>query len=60
MSNPDFQAMTTKQLRAYVLEHRDDQVAIQALADRVQANGMRLDSPEQLPDVIRRQHEQPE
>ncbi|RAM49099.1 MAG: hypothetical protein C6Y22_24640 [Hapalosiphonaceae cyanobacterium JJU2] len=60
MTSPNYEAMTTKQLRTYVLEHRDDQNAINALASRVEANGVKLESPEQLPDVIRRQQEQQE
>ncbi|MGG6265346.1 DUF6887 family protein [Leptolyngbya sp. AN03gr2] len=35
---PDFSAMTKSQLRAYVLEHRDDDQAFYALADRILAN----------------------
>jgi hypothetical protein len=31
---PDFAAMTSQQLRAYVLEHRDDEEALQAFLDR--------------------------
>ena len=31
----DFQAMTIRELKKYVLEHRHDQVAFQALMDRV-------------------------
>ncbi|WGV27840.1 DUF6887 family protein [Halotia branconii] len=54
MTSPNYEAMTTKQLRTYVLQHRDDQNAINALANRVEANGIKLDSPEQLPNVIRR------
>jgi len=58
MISPNYEGMTTKELRTYVLAHRDDQNAINALANRVEANGVKLDSPEQLPDVIRRQQEQ--
>ncbi|MHC5833171.1 MAG: DUF6887 family protein, partial [Nostoc sp.] len=54
MTSPNYEAMTTKELRTYVLAHRDDQNAINALANRVETNGVKLDSPEQLPDVIRR------
>jgi hypothetical protein len=35
---PDFNAMTKAELRAYVLAHRQDQEAFQALADRIYAN----------------------
>jgi hypothetical protein len=31
---PDFAAMTSQQLRAYVLEHRDDEAALQSFLDR--------------------------
>jgi hypothetical protein len=31
---PDFATMTTSQLRAYVLEHRENQEALQAYLDR--------------------------
>lgn len=58
MTSPNYEVMTTKQLRAYILEHRDDQNAINALANRIEANGVKLDSPEQLPSVIRRHQEQ--
>jgi hypothetical protein len=34
----DFNTMTKAELRAYVLAHRDDRDAFQALADRVYAN----------------------
>ena len=58
MSSPNFESMTTKQLRAYVLEHRDDQEAIHALANRVEATGVKLDSLDQLPEVIERKRQQ--
>lgn len=54
MSNPNFEAMTTKELRAYVLEHRDDQLAIYELANRVEASGIRLKSIDELPQIIER------
>jgi hypothetical protein len=34
----DFSMMTKAELRAYVLAHRDDRDACQALADRIYAN----------------------
>ncbi|MBD2770936.1 DUF6887 family protein [Iningainema tapete] len=58
MSNPNFLSMTTRQLRAYVLEHRDDQEAINALATRVEATGIKLDSPDQLPEIIELKRQQ--
>ncbi len=35
---PDFNAMIKAELRSYVLSHREDQDAFQALADRLYAN----------------------
>jgi hypothetical protein len=35
---PDFNVMTKAELRTYVLEHREDRDAFQALADRIYAN----------------------
>ena len=34
----DFNTMTKAELRAYVLAHREDREAFQALADRIYAN----------------------
>jgi hypothetical protein len=34
---PDFQAMTTKELKAYLLDHRDDTEAFHALMDKIRA-----------------------
>jgi hypothetical protein len=35
---PDFNVMTKSELRTYVLEHREDTEAFEALADRIYAN----------------------
>ncbi|MDZ7993600.1 MAG: DUF6887 family protein [Nostoc sp. EfeVER01] len=35
MTKANFQAMTKQELRAYVLEHRDDQEAFYALTDKL-------------------------
>jgi hypothetical protein len=35
MTQPDFKAMDVAQLRSYVLEHRDDQEAFNALLDQL-------------------------
>ena len=35
---PDFNVMSKAELRAYVLEHREDTEAFEALADRIYAN----------------------
>lgn len=58
MSSLNFETMTMKELRAYVLEHRDNQQAISALANRVEATGTKLESPDQLPLIIERKQQQ--
>ncbi|MFM6202728.1 MAG: DUF6887 family protein, partial [Dolichospermum sp.] len=35
MSRPNFQDMSTKELRAYVLSHRDDQEAFYIYVDKL-------------------------
>jgi hypothetical protein len=35
---PNFNVMTKAELRSYVLKHREDRDAFQALADRIYAN----------------------
>lgn len=37
MMKPDFQAMTRKELLAYMLEHRDDDEVFQVFMDKVHA-----------------------
>lgn len=52
MTKPDFAKMTIAELRAYVLQHREDNVAFYALADRVRQDGVEVHSSEQLVDII--------
>ncbi|MEH2100923.1 MAG: hypothetical protein V7K76_14455 [Nostoc sp.] len=53
MTKPDFQAMTKQELRAYVLEHRDDQEAFYALADKLREEpGVEITSTEQMHELI--------
>jgi hypothetical protein len=47
-----------KELQAYVLDHRDDQLAISALVNRVEANGVRLKSIDELTELIERKRQQ--
>lgn len=42
---PDFQAMSRKELRAYVLEHRDDDEAFYAYRDKSKAEGKWVKHP---------------
>jgi len=46
---PDFATMTTSELRAYVLEHRDDEEALHAYLDKLHAkkSSSRLYKPEE-------------
>jgi hypothetical protein len=53
--NPDFATMTTPQLRAYVLEHRTDNEALQAYLDRRHAenpNSRVYKAEDNVSDVI--------
>lgn len=59
---PNFQAMSRKELRAYVLEHRDDNEAFYAYMDKSKAEGnwikhppfKSIDDLENYPDFIER------
>ncbi len=53
MSQPNFETMTKKDLRAYVLANINDTDAFHALCDRLYAEpGITITSPEQLEQVI--------
>lgn len=55
MSQPNFQAMSQANLRAYVLAHRDDLDAFYALADRLRTQPGRklpLEDLERLPEIL--------
>ncbi|MBD2515390.1 hypothetical protein H6G93_10280 [Nostoc sp. FACHB-973] len=53
MTKPNFQAMTKQELRAYVLEHRDEQEAFYALVDKLREEpGIEITSMEQLHQLI--------
>lgn len=56
MTQPNFDAMTRKELRAYLLKHRDDQDAVHAMALRIDAdpNAITISSDEDLTPHIRR------
>ncbi len=54
MTKPNFQQMSKKELRDYVLAHRDDQEAFHAYADRLKEQpGIPITSMEQLEQLIR-------
>jgi hypothetical protein len=45
MSNPNFQAMSQKDLHTYVLTHRDDQEAFYAYIDKLHAEANWVEMP---------------
>jgi hypothetical protein len=62
MIQPNFQAMSQKELQNYVLAHRDDQEAFYAYVDRLHQEGNWIEMPavesiedlEQYPDFTSR------
>lgn len=60
MMQPDFAAMSRKELRVHVLQHRDDTVAFRALVDRLLAEPPKAIYPapqsvedlQQFPEVL--------
>ncbi len=52
MTKPDFEQMTIKQLREYVLQHRNDDDALHALGQCIHKEGKRLQSIEELEQMI--------
>jgi hypothetical protein len=50
---PDFSAMSRAELRAYVLQHRNDDEALYAFADKIYASpGIKIQSMEHLAQLI--------
>jgi hypothetical protein len=45
MSEPNFQAMTQKELQNYVLDHREDREAFHAYVDKLHIEGNWIDMP---------------
>ncbi|AVH73027.1 DUF6887 family protein [Nostoc sp. 'Lobaria pulmonaria (5183) cyanobiont'] len=53
MTKANFQGMTKQELRAYVLEHRDDREAFYALTDKLREEpGIEITSTEQMYELI--------
>ena len=53
MTKANFQAMTKQELRAYVLQHRDDQEAFHALTDKLREEpGIEITSTQQMLELI--------
>jgi hypothetical protein len=59
MIKPDFQSMTTAQLRVYVLENREDEEAFYALSDRIRKGAKPL-SLDELPSIIKNRQQNQE
>jgi hypothetical protein len=53
MTKPNFKTMSKGDLRAYVLQHPDDNEAFYELSDRIRANAKPLNVNE-LPEIIQR------
>lgn len=53
MTQPDFQSMDRRQLRAYVLQHRDDLQAVRVLVDKLMAesSGVVYPAPKSIDDL---------
>jgi hypothetical protein len=45
MNQPDFQAMSQKELQRYVLSHREDQAAFYAYVDKLNAEANWIEMP---------------
>jgi len=68
MSQPDFQKMSQKDLRAYVLDHRDDQDAFYAYIDKLNAEAQWVEMPplqsvedlDQYPEFVERMCDRPQ
>lgn len=53
MTKPNFITMTKQELKTYVLEHREDAEAFNALMDKLNAEpGTKIRSPEHLAELI--------
>ncbi|MBN3958507.1 hypothetical protein [Nostoc sp. NMS8] len=53
MTKANFQGMTKQELRAYVLEHRDEQEAFYALTNKlIEEPGIEITSTEQMYELI--------
>jgi hypothetical protein len=52
MTKPNFTTMTILELRAYVLEHRNDQDAFYALSDRIHEEGVLVESDQHFRQLI--------
>ncbi len=52
MTKPNFSAMSTSELRAYVLKHRSDNEAFYALSDRIHTEGVLVESNEHFIELI--------
>jgi hypothetical protein len=54
MNQPNFEQMTTPELRSYVLSNRKDEAAFHALSDRIQQHGAEFSTFEELAAILER------
>ncbi|WP_026134767.1 DUF6887 family protein [Scytonema hofmannii] len=52
MIRPNFEQMSIRELRNYVLQHRNDSEALHALGQRIHKEGRRLNSVDELVQII--------
>ncbi|MBN3896793.1 MAG: hypothetical protein HWQ41_16450 [Nostoc sp. NOS(2021)] len=52
MSKPDFTSLTRTELRQYILDHRDDEEALQIYVDRFQSANNKIFPPPQTIDDL--------
>ncbi|MEH1933167.1 MAG: hypothetical protein V7L14_05460 [Nostoc sp.] len=52
MSKPDFTSLTRTELRQYILDHRDDEEALQIYVDRFQSTNNKIfPAPQTIDDL---------
>jgi hypothetical protein len=56
MNQPNFDRMTTPELRAYVLSNRKDDAAFYALSDRIRQHGTEFSTFEELSTILEQKH----
>lgn len=58
MKKPNFEAMTTDELRNYLLQHRDDDDALHAIVLRIEAEGKTVSSADEYIEVVKQKLQQ--
>ena len=60
MTKPDFKVMSKAELRAYVLQHPEDNEAFYELSDRIKANAKPVTIEELEAELHKRVNQQPQ